>query len=56
MDRNALLIYLRDLRDLEVARYRINELIKQKSWQASKTREAVACMKHYTTMKAHLEK
>ncbi len=55
MDRNALLIYLRDLRDLEVARYRINELIKQKSWQASKTREAVACMKHYTTMKAHLE-
>ena len=55
MDRNALLIYLRDLRDLEVARYRINELIKQKSWQASKTKEAVACMKHYTTMKAHLE-
>ena len=43
MDRNALLIYLRDLRDLEVARYRINELIKQKSRQASKTREAVAC-------------
>lgn len=55
MDRNALLIYLRDLRDLEVAKYRINELIKEKSRQASKTREALACMKHYTTMKAHLE-
>ena len=51
MDRNALLIYLRDLRDLEVAKYRINELIKEKS----KTKEALACVKQYTTLKAHIE-
>lgn len=51
MDRSALLIYLRDLRDLEVAKYRINELIKQKS----NAPEALAIQKMYTTQKAHMD-